>query len=129
MIVSTAEYFEHRARPAHMPVPSHQPQAAQLSERNAATRQTAAPSRAASSGPSGNTQLALVMPKSGVRFSTTAAQKPASGLNKAEVRRYIRNVVTAKSAINGSRTTIGLSLPVKCAAAQAIHHAIGGWSK
>src|SRR5580700_1147856 len=115
MMVSTAEYLEHRARPAHTPVPSHQPHAAQHSERNAAMRQTAAPSRAASSGPSGNTQLPLLIPKSGAKFSTTAAQKPASGLNKAEVRRYIRNVVTANSATNGNRTTTGLSLPVRYA--------------
>ena len=112
-----------------MPVLSHQPQAARLGERSAATKQTAAPSRAASRGPSGNTQLALLMPNTGARFRTTAAQRPASGLNKAEVSRYIRNVVIANSAINGSRTTTGLSLPVRCAAAQAIHHAIGGWSK
>ena len=38
-------------------------------------------------------------------------------------------VVTANSAINGSRTMTALSLPVRCAAAQAIHQAIGGWSK
>src|SRR5438874_13575462 len=104
-MVSTAEYLEHRARPAHMPVPSHQPHAARPSDGSAATRQTAAPSRAASSGPSGNTQLPLLIPKSGARFSTTAAQKPASGLNEAEVSRYIRKVVTANSAVNGNRTT------------------------
>ena len=129
MMVSTAEYLEHRARPAHMPVPSHQPHAARLSECNAATRHTPAPSRAVSSGPSGNTQLPLLIPKSGARFSTTAAQKPASRPNKAEVRRYIRNVVTANSAINGILTITGLSLPVRYAAARASHHAIGGWSK
>ena len=33
MMVSTAEYLEQRARPAHTPVPSHQPQAARPSER------------------------------------------------------------------------------------------------
>src|ERR1700719_1092720 len=104
MTVSTAEYFEHRARPAQTPVPDHQPHAARPFERNAATRHTAAPSRAASSGPSGNTQLALLIPNTGTKFSTTAAQRPAAGPNKSEVRRYIKNVVTAKSAINGSRT-------------------------
>src|ERR1700730_9579843 len=104
MMVSKAEYLEHRARPAHMPVPSHQPHATRPSERSAAMRQTAAPSRAASNGPCGNTQLPLLIPNSGAKLSTTAAQRPASGLDKAEGRRYLRNVVTAHSAINGSLT-------------------------
>src|SRR5207245_7801212 len=100
-IVSAAEYLEHRARPAPMPVPSHQRQAVPPSERSAATRQTAAPSRAASSGPSGSTQLPLLIPNTGAIFSTTAAQSPASGLNKAELRRYRRSVGTAESESNG----------------------------
>src|SRR5437588_3912507 len=98
-IVNTAEYLEQSDRPEHMPVASHQPHPALPFARKAATRQTAAPSKAASSGPSGKTQLPLLIPKRGARFSATAAQKPASKPNKLEVRRYIRNVVSANRAI------------------------------
>ncbi len=51
------------------------------------------------------------------------------GPKSAEVTRYISQVVTANSTMKGSRTTTALSLPARCAALHAIHHAIGGWSK
>jgi hypothetical protein len=70
-----------------------------------------------------------VIPRTGARFNTTAAHNPASGSKSTDVTRYIRNVVSAKSAINGSRTTIVLSLPVRWVIPHAIHQEIGGWSK
>src|SRR5438445_10488764 len=98
MIVSTAEYLEQSARPAHAPVPSHQAQAERpLEEGRAPTKQATAPSKAASSGPSGNTHVAALMPRTGAAFSTTAAHRPASGRKRSEVTRYIRNVVNEKS--------------------------------
>src|SRR5262249_23218500 len=128
-IVSTAEYFEQSARPAHAPAPSHQPHVARCIERSAAIKQAVAPRRPATNGPSGSTHVPVLMPKSGARFNTTAAHSPASAANNADVTRYIIHVVTAKSAMNGARTTSGLSLPARCAAPQANHHETGGWSK
>src|SRR5882762_7670695 len=127
--VSTAEYLEQSARPAHRPAASHQPQAVRPSEPNAAIRQAKVPSRAAKSGPSGKTHVPAVIPRTGAKFSTTADHRPACGSKSVEVTRYIRNVVSAKSAKNGNRTTMALSLPVRCAIPHAIHQAIGGWSK
>ncbi len=93
------------------------------------TRQSAAPSSAANSGPSGSTQLPAVTDNTGMRFSTTAAHNPARAPHSAAVSWYISPVVSAKRAINGSRTTIAASLPARCTAAQASHQASGGWSK
>src|ERR1700737_2890709 len=124
--VSAAEYFEQSAKPAHAPVANHQPQAARPSERSAAIKHADMPSKAAKSGPSGKTQVPAVIPRTGAKFSTTAAHRPASGSKSANVTRYISHVVSAKSAINGSRTTTALSLPVRCAMPHASHQAIGG---
>ena len=68
---STAVYFDSSARPAHRPAPSHQ--------RNAGpcTRQSAMPSSAQSSGPSGSTQLAELRPNTGERLKANAAQSAA----------------------------------------------------
>ena len=103
--------------------------AARPSERSAGIKQNRVPSRAAKSGPSGKTQVPAVIPSAGAIFSDTAAHSPAFGSKSTAVTRYIRNVVNAKSAIKGSRTTNAFSLPVRCAIPHAIHQAIGGWSK
>src|SRR5689334_8042584 len=129
MMLSTAEYLEQSAKPAHTPAPSHHPQEVRRLPPRAAIKQPVAPSRAATSGPSGSTHVASLIPNTGAKFSTTAADKPAAGPKRADVTRYISQVVRAKSAMNGNRTTTALSLPVRCAAAHAIHHEIGGWSK
>ncbi len=128
-MVKAAEYFDSSARPAQIPAASHQAQAARPAAGSAVTRHSAAPSNAAISGPSGRTQLPVVTPKTGARFSAAAAHSPARAPNSAAVRRYIRKAVSAKRAMKGSRTMIALSLPARCAAPQASHHAIGGWSK
>src|SRR5436305_8976199 len=94
-MLSTAEYLEQSVRPAHAPAPSHHPQAARPVDGRAAIRQNTAASKAASSGPSGSTQLAAVMPRTGAAFSTSAAHRPAGRPNSAEVTRYINQVVTA----------------------------------
>src|SRR5271169_2773143 len=121
-----AEYLEDSARPAQMPPPSHQPQAARPSLDNAAIRQRVAPSNAANSGPSGKTQVPAVTPMTGHKFASTAAHNPAHAPNSAAVSRYISHVVNANNVMKGRRTMIGLSLPRRCAAAHASHQAIGG---
>ena len=70
--VSTAEYFENSASPAHSPLPATTP----APRSSARTRHSAAPSSAQSSGPSGSTQVPVVTPNTGDRFSSTAAQNP-----------------------------------------------------
>src|SRR4051794_5806688 len=117
-MLSAAEYFEHSAKPAQRPAAAHQPQAFRPFDGRAATRQEVAPKRAASSGPSGNTHVPEVMPKTGTRFSSTAAHSPAGAPNSAPATRYINQVVSANSAIKGIRTAIALSLPARCAAPQ-----------
>ena len=62
----------------------------------------------------------------GHKFASTAAHSPARAPNSAAVTRYINHVVSANSPMKGKRTTIGLSLPARCAAVQASHQAIGG---
>ncbi len=69
------------------------------------------------------------MPKTGDRFSSTAAHSPARGPATALPRRAISQVDSANRAMNGRRTTTGASVPARCAAAQDSHHAAGGWSK
>ena len=124
-IVSAAEYFEESASPEQIPAASHQPHAARPCADNALIRHNTAPSNAAINGPSGKTQLAEVMPSTGAAFSTAAAHRPARSPNSAAVSRYISTVDSTNSAINGSRTITGLSLPARCAAPQASHQAIG----
>src|SRR5260370_27338483 len=129
IMVNTAEYLEQSAKPAHAPAPSHQPQAARPFDGRAAIKQTVAPSRAANSGPSGRTHVPVLMLRTGARFSTIAAHRPAREPKREAVTRYISRVVSAKRAIKGSRTTSGPSLPVRFEAHHASHQAIGGWAK
>ena len=128
-IVSTAEYLDSKARPAQIPAPSHQarPRSAPRSAM-ACIRHSAAPSNAQSSGPSGNTQVALVTPSTGDRLNANAAQNPTRSLAVAVPSRNISQVDSADSAINGSRTASADS-PKTCAAPQDSHQAAGGWSK
>jgi hypothetical protein len=53
----------------------------------AATRQTAAPSKAAINGPSGSTQEPSVIPNTGAALSRAAAQSLAHAPNNTDVRR------------------------------------------
>src|SRR6185437_9484342 len=106
-IVRQAEYLENSARPAHNPVADHQPQAIRPRLGSAWIRHKAAPSSAQSSGPSGRTHVPVVMPNTGDRLSSTAAQRPARGPATTEPRRAISQVEPANSAMNGRRTTIG----------------------
>ena len=55
--------------------------------------------------------------------------EPARASAIAAPSRYISQVDSANSAMNGRRTTIAASLPNRCAAPQLSHHAAGGWSK
>src|SRR5271165_4737914 len=126
-MVRMAEYLENRARPAHTPVPHQYPQWPRSG--NARTRHRAAPVNAQSSGPSGSTQVPLVMPNTGDRLSVAAAQKPARWPPTASPRRAIKQVVNANNSMNGRRTTIGASDPKRCVEAQESHQDAGGWSK
>src|SRR5690348_2458768 len=105
MMLKAAEYFEQRASPAHAPAPAHHPQAVRPFEGKAAITHAAAPSSARSSGPSGRAHVPVVTPKTGTRFSSTAAQSPAGGPNSPAVTRYSNQVVTANSTTKGRRTT------------------------
>src|SRR5208282_4561258 len=116
-------YFDSSAHPAPTPAPTHQPQPRVSSAR---TKQNAAASSAAISGPSGSTQLPVVTPSTGARFSAAAAHHPASRENSSAVSRYMNNVDSANSAMNGSRTTIAASLPVSFAIPADSHQASGG---
>src|ERR1700748_3483831 len=122
-IVRIAEYLANSARPAQTPAPYQYTHAAWRFAGNARIRHNAAPVNAQSSGPSGKTQVPLVIPKTGDRFSVSAAQKPASGPPTASPSRAISQLVKANSKMNGSRTTTGASEPVRWAAANESHQA------
>ncbi len=62
----------------------------------------------------------------GHKFANAAAHRPALAPNSLAVSPYKSQVVSANSPINGSRTMIAVSLPARCADAQASHQAIGG---
>src|ERR1700722_5698566 len=128
-IVRIAEYLANSARPAQAPAPHQYNHVAGRFPGNARIRHSAAPVKAQSSGPSGKTQVPLVIPKTGDRFSVTAAQKPALGPPTASPRRAISQVVNANNKMNGNRTTTGASEPVRWEAANESHQAAGGWSK
>ena len=65
------------------------------------SRQSAAPSRAVSRGPSGRTQIAVVTPKTGEMLSATAAQNPACGLATTQPIRQTRNCDTGEQQDEG----------------------------
>src|ERR1700712_5396649 len=128
-MVRTAEYLENSARPAHDPAADHQNVARRPLDGKACSRQRAAPSRVVSSGPSGNTQVAVGTPKTGAMFNATTAQNPACGLATRQPMRQARNCDRANSRMNGRRTASGASVPKTWAAPQDSNQLAGGWSK
>ena len=83
-------------------------------------------SKAAISGPSGSTQLPLVMPNNGERLNASAAHSPARSVASTVPMRAISQVESAHNAMNGSRTTMGASLPVSTAIPCDSHHDTSG---
>ena len=79
MNVSAAEYLANSASPTQSPLASHHGRAERPSPAAHGPGTSAAPSRAASKGPSGSTQPPVVTPNTGARLSVTAAHSPARG--------------------------------------------------
>jgi len=71
----------------------------------------------------------VVTPNTGDRFNVNAAKNAARAPQTCSANNAINHVVRANSKMNGRRTTIGASVPNKCAAPHDSHHAAGGWSK
>src|ERR1700712_2879139 len=121
-MVRTAEYFDSSANPAHIPAASHQ---ARPRSANAFIRHNAAPSNAQFSGPSGSTQVALVIPSTGDIVNATAAHSPARSPHAAVPKRNNSQVDNADRPTNGS-LTVSDDSPRTCAAPHESHHAAGG---
>src|SRR5262245_28916795 len=91
------------ANPAQAPATSHQNHADARSPNKALAMLQAPASRAASSGPSGRTQLPLVQAITGARLSVVAAQKAARSANRRAVKANISQVLNANSRMKGKR--------------------------
>ena len=124
-MVSTAEYLENSASPAQAPAPHQYRHRAAVAAARAAGKARRRSARSPAGRPAGPRCL-LVTPKTGDRFSVTAAQKPARGPPIAAPRRAINHVVSANSRMNGRRATTGASEPNRWVAAQESHQDGGG---
>ena len=81
------------------------------------------------SGPSGWKKIPTLIEKTGARLSRSAAQNPAHGPESRRPMRNISQVVPAKMAMNGPRSTIPLTCPVSRSMSVPSRFARGGWSK